>query len=63
MNQKSELVEKSEMETSELLDITVPNDMKKKYEQLENYQELKEELKKMCRMKAKIISVIIGPQL
>lgn len=63
MNQKSELVEKSEMETSKLLDITVPNDRKKKYEQLENYQELKEELKKMCRMKAKIISVIIGPQL
>lgn len=36
------------------------NNMKSEYENLEKYQELKEELKKLSKVKTKVVLVIIG---
>lgn len=43
------------------MDVVEPSDGKKKYEKLENYQHKNKELERMWKVKAKVVSVVVGP--
>ena len=56
-----DIVDKDQ-KTAVVIDVVVPSDsnIRKKYEKLEKYQGLKEELERMWKVKAKVVPVVEG---
>ena len=62
-NQPDIVVVDKQRKEAVVMDVAVPSDSnikKKKYEKLEKYQGLKEELERTWKVKAKVVPVVIG---